>query len=148
MALATSGTDGAWVNPVAFAYNERAELFFISMMDSKHTKNLLANPKISVAIYKTERFPSGDVLGLQLVGLAKHLTGPVEIKEAARYHFGRSPSNEAFREQTSEKGGPGATWQFFKITPAELWCFDSRVFGEKRVAVDLDSLELIGATVT
>ena len=97
MVLGTLGKDGSWSSPVAFAYSEKMELFFISMMDSKHTKNILSNPNVSVAIFKTERFTGGDVMGLQLKCTALHLTSPKDIKEAARYYFGRSPSNDAFR---------------------------------------------------
>ena len=142
MAISTCGEDGSWTNPVAFAYGERLELFFISMMQSKHSKNILTNPNVSVAIFKTERFPSGDVLGLQLRGKASHLTTQKDIKEAGRYYFGRSQKNDEFREKTSERGGLEAHWQFFKIIPTEAWCFDSRVFGEERVQVDLVNLKL------
>ncbi|MBI4085087.1 MAG: pyridoxamine 5'-phosphate oxidase family protein [Candidatus Liptonbacteria bacterium] len=142
MALSSVNNGESWTNPVAFAYSETMELFFISMMDAKHSQNILANPNVSVAIFKTERFPSGDVIGLQLKGQAKHLTEISEIQKAAKYYFGRSPGNEEFRQKTSESGGSGALWQFFKITPTELWCFDSRIFGEERKKVDLSTLVL------
>lgn len=142
MAISTTGDDGSWTNPVAFAYNEKAELFFISMVDTKHSKNILANPNVSAAIFKTERFSGGDVLGLQLKGNAKHLKDQEEINRAASYYFGRSLSNDEFRGETSEKRGSAAVWQFFQITPTELWCFDSRSFGEKRVVVNLELLNL------
>ncbi|GEM_PF-1280107 len=142
MALATLGEEGSWINPVAFAYSEKMELFFISMMDNRHTKNIIVNPNVSVAIFKTERFPEGDVMGLQLKGIATHLTAPKDIQEAARYYFARSKSNDEFRAKTSEKGGAAALWQFFKVTPTEAWCFDSRVFGEKREQINLSGLNL------
>lgn len=143
MAISTTGIDGSWTNPVAYAYSEKMELFFISMMDSKHAKNILAKRDISGAIFKTERFEGGDVLGLQYKGTAQHLTKQADIDYAAKYYFGNSPANDAFRLETSEKGGIEAPWQFFKITPSELWCFDSRVFGEQRRQVELSALNLI-----
>lgn len=142
LALGTSGEDGNWTNPVAFAYDEKTNLFFISMMDAKHVRNILENPQTSAAIFSTERFSDGEVLGLQLTGNCKHLTEKEEIEEAARYYFGRSESNNEFLEETSVTHGTDALWQFFKITPAELWCFDSRLFGEKREQVDLELLDL------
>jgi uncharacterized protein YhbP (UPF0306 family) len=142
MAISTVGDDGSWTNPVAFAYSEKMELFFISMIDCKHTQNILKNKNVSAAIFKTERFSEGDVLGLQLKGNAVHLTSSDDIKKAADYYFNRSSSNDEFRTMTSDKGGDKALWQFFKITPSEVWCFDSRVFGEKRVKVDLMGLSL------
>ncbi len=142
MALSTSGPDGVWTNPVAFAYGPRVELFFISMLGSRHSQNIVKNPAVSAAIFKTERFSSGDTMGLQLSGIAKHLTDPEAVAEAAKHYFGRSPSNEEFRAKTTESGGPDALWHFFTITPTELWLHDSREFGEERVQVDLSSLNL------
>lgn len=142
MAIATIGKEGSWTNPVAFSYDERANLYFISMMDAQHVQNILTNPQTSAAIFKTERFSDGDVLGLQLSGACQHLTEKDAIDEAARYYFGRNASNNEFRAQTSVTGGTDALWQFFKIIPTELWCFDSRIFGEKRERVDLDILNL------
>jgi hypothetical protein len=66
-------------------------------------------------------------MGLQLKGKASHITDPSEINEAVRC-YGSSPSSE---------------WHFFKIIAEELWCFDSRFFGEKRVEVDLKSLNIL-----
>ena len=70
------------------------------------------------------------------------MTAAEDIQEAARYYFGRSSSNDEFRAKTVETGGASAVWQFFKITPTEAWCFDSRIFGEKRERVDLKGLNL------
>lgn len=142
MAISTMGEDGSWTNPVAFAYSKKLELFFISMMHSKHSQNILTNKKVSVAIFRTERFPDGQVMGLQLRGNAHHLTDPAEIERAAKYYFGRSSGNDAFREKTAEKGGEAAPWQFFRIEPTEVWCFDSRFFKEGRQQVDMTNLSL------
>lgn len=142
LALATTGEKHIWVNPVSFAYSESLELFFISMVDSVHVQNLIKEPRIAAAIFKTERFPDGDVLGLQLTGTAVHVTEQAEIERAAKYYFERGTNNEEFRSQTSEKGDAQATWQFFRITPTEMWCFDSREFGEQRRQVPLENLQV------
>lgn len=128
MAISTIGEDGSWTNPVEFHYSEKMNLYFVSMIDTKHVQNILRDPRISAAIFKTERFPGpeGDVLGLQLKGTAQHLTDERDIEEAVRCWGGR----------------PSEVWNFFKIVPEEVWCFDSREFGEKRVKVDLSSIAL------
>jgi len=127
MAISTIGEDGTWTNPVEYYHSEKFDLYFVSLMDAKHVQNILNDNRISVAIFKTERFSDGEVLGLQLRGTAKHLTEQNEIGEAIRVRGGKKPSGE---------------WNFFKITPTEVWCFDSRVFGEKREKVDLANLSL------
>lgn len=128
MALSTVGSDGSWTCPVQYGYSEKLNLYFVSMMHSKHVKNILDDGRVSAAIFKTERFPGadGDVLGLQLSGVATHLKEKSDIEKAVSF-WGHEPQKE---------------WNFFKIVPEELWCFDSRVFGEERKHVDLNILDL------
>lgn len=142
LALSTIGPDGVWTSPVAFAYSEKAELFFISPIGARHSQNILSGGEVSAAIFKTERFPDGNVIGLQLKGSASHLKDREEISRAAKYYFQRSPANDEFRNQTSETGGEKAEWQFFKIVPTDLWCVDTRVFGENRQKIDMETLLL------
>ena len=144
MAISTSGPDGCWVNPVAFAYSENLKLFWISMLDAKHSQNIISNPQVSVAIFHTERFSTGDVLGLQLTGVARQLTSPEEIEKAAECYFGRNDANSEFKNETSENG-LSAKWQFFTVEPTEVWCFDSREFGEKRIKVEIGELNLMNS---
>jgi Pyridoxamine 5'-phosphate oxidase len=67
MALSTIGPDGSWTSPVQFRYNEKLELSFVSMSDTKHAQNILEDPRVSVAIYSFPG-PEGGNLGLQIKG--------------------------------------------------------------------------------
>ncbi|MEX2012503.1 MAG: pyridoxamine 5'-phosphate oxidase family protein [Patescibacteria group bacterium] len=140
MAIATYGDDGSWVCPVQYGYSENLKLYFVSMKGSKHVENILRNGQVALAIFKTERFADGDVLGLQLKGTARHLDNESEIEEAARCYYGRS--GEDFKTKVQEHMDENAEWQFFEVTPSELWCFDSRAFGEKRQKADLSAINL------
>jgi general stress protein 26 len=113
MALSTVGSDGPWTAPVQFHYNEKLELFFLSMPDTRHVRNILSDPRVSVAIYSHPGPPGGN-LGLQISGAAQHLT------------------------EESAAGG----WQSFKIIPQEIWCFDSRAFGTERRQADISDIRL------
>jgi hypothetical protein len=104
--------------------------------------NLLKDNRISVAIFKTERFATRDVMGLQLKGIVEKLTKREDIEEAARCYYGRDPRKLDYKTRIDEHMGENAEWNFFKITISELWCFDSRVFGEERVQVDMSALEV------
>jgi len=114
MALGTMGDDGSWVSPVEYEHDEKLVLYFLSMMDTKHVANILRDYRVSVAIYSHPGPPGGN-MGLQIRGRAKHLA--------------------------AESEGEGG-WQRFQITPAEVWCFDSRVFGTSRQRVDLTHLRI------
>jgi general stress protein 26 len=112
MALSTIGPDGSWTSPVQYHHDNRLNLYFMSLPDAKHLLNIQRDPRVSLAIYCTPG-PLGGNLGLQIRGTAEHLP---------------------------EESTPGS-WQSFKITPREVWCFDSRV-ERKRRKVDLVNLDL------
>jgi uncharacterized protein YhbP (UPF0306 family) len=143
MAISTIGADGSWTCPVQFGFSEKLDLYFRSMPHSKHMRHLLADNRISVAIFKTERFPgSREVMGLQLKGRAARLTDRVSVEEAARHMYGRDLRRIDYRTKVDEHLGPDAVWNFVKISPEEAWCFDSRVFGDERREIDLKTLNL------
>ncbi len=142
MAISTIGDVGSWTNPVQFGYDEKLNLYFKSMPHSRHMQYLAADPRISVAIFKTERFPDREVLGLQLRGTAKFLTDREDVAEACRHMYGDDPRKIDYRTKIDEHLGDDAVWRFVKITPEEAWCFDSRVFGEEREQIDLASLKI------
>jgi hypothetical protein len=104
MALSTIGDDGSWTSPVQYRHGPNLELYFESTKDTKHVANIRKNPRVSVAIYWPEEFPSGGNLGLQIRGIAEEVT------------------SEGDRPPVGSGG-----WHTFKITPDEVWCFDSRV---------------------
>ena len=113
MALSTMSSNGPWTSPVQFEYHQDLQLFFQSMPDARHVQNILRDPRVSAAIYSYPGPPGGN-LGLQLRGTAERV--------------GSEP----------DKSG----WLKFKITPEEIWCFDSRVFGRTRRRVDISALRL------
>jgi uncharacterized protein YhbP (UPF0306 family) len=120
MALSTIGPDGSWTSPVQFGYDEKLELSFMSMPDTKHAQNILKDPRVSVAIYSFPG-PEGGNLGLQIKGKADDVTG---------------------QSVTDKAVASSETWHRFRIVPEEVWCFDSRVFGGKRQRVNLSDLRL------
>jgi uncharacterized protein YhbP (UPF0306 family) len=143
MAISTIDADGSWTCPVQFCFSEKLDLYFRSMTHSKHMRHLLADNRISVAIFKTERFPeSREVMGLQLKGRAARLTDRVSVEEAARHMYGRDLRRIDYRTKVDEHLGPDAVWNFVTISPEEAWCFDSRVFGDERREIDLKTLNL------
>lgn len=113
MALSTIGDDGSWISPIQYQHDEKLNLFFMSMMDTKHVANILKDPRVSVAIYKDVPFPDNGNLGLQIKGIAEDIT----------------------EDKSSE------SWHHFKITPDEVFIFDSRI-KRKREKVNLEQLKL------
>jgi uncharacterized protein YhbP (UPF0306 family) len=133
LALSTFGEEGTWTNPVSFAYDGEGNLFFISQMHTKHVKNISKNAGVSLAIYSTNRFPDGDILGLQIKGKCYHLESITEIAKATWHYFSRNTNKLSFEKFTNSEGNMEALWHFFKIIPEETWILDTRNFGEDRV---------------
>src|SRR6187455_1906759 len=109
MALSTIGDDGSWTSPVQYRHGPKLELYFESMNETKHVANIRNDPRVSVAIYWPGEFRGGGNLGLQIRGTAEELT----------------------RDDNGPSAESGA-WHTFKITPDEVWCFDSRVSPERQ----------------
>ena len=141
-ALATQGEDGAWVNPVYFAYDRKWNLYFISQSSSKHMQNIGNNQNVSVAIYSTDQKPGGDVFGIQLSGKAIKLSDE-EIVSACEIYYGRKGAADAVGEEKPDPKqhmGDNAVWKFVKVIPQEMYYFDTRFFGEERERVPLAEL--------
>lgn len=131
--IATVDEKGVWSNPVYFAWDDKYNLYFISRMHSRHMQNLKKNNRIAVSIYKTEQ--KGDVFGIQLEGTAKILTQEKERMDAHKFYYDRVGSLEQ-----NEFAMHDQKWLFVKITPEQVYYFDSKVFGEERQTIPLQKL--------
>lgn len=135
-ALATVDLEnGVWVNPVYFASDSRFNFYFISMMHVRHMQNISKDSKVAVAIYKTEQ--KGEVVGVQLEGEGHILEDEEERKKAHQVYYGRVGSLEQ-----NEFAMHDPKWVFVKITPKQIYYFDSQNFGEERQKVPMDKLSL------
>jgi general stress protein 26 len=119
MALATLDEDGGrWTSPVLFQHDASLHLYFASLPDARHVRNIQRDPRVSAAIYSYPSPPGGS-LGLQIKGRAEPAAAP---------------------------GTRSDGWQHFKITPDEAWVFDSRN-DRQRHPVDLSDLGPVSGPV-
>ncbi len=136
MALGTAANDGAWVNPVYFAFDKHFTLYFISESSCVHMQNIDKDPRVSCAIYNTDQTPLGSVLGVQLVGTASWVT-PEEAEYACGVYFAetsaRKPIGQANRAEEYTK--PDTVWRIAKVVPGDIWVFDENNFGGSRMRI-------------
>lgn len=133
--IATVDKKGVWANPVYFAYDEKFNLYFISQMNSRHMQNLKKDPRISVAIYKTEQ--KGDVLGTYIEGKVKIiLENKKEIKKAFNVYYGRAGKGPDVQQYLNNP-----SWLYVKITPEHIYYFNTRFFDEERQEVPKEAYE-------
>lgn len=129
--IATQGAEGVWVNPVYFACDGNFNLYFISMPQSRHMRNIGKGAPIAVAIYSTAQPPGEDVRGIQLSGWAE-LIADEDVADACDIYYGRSGASDAMggAPPPDQHMGDAAVWKFVKVKPVEIYYFDTRYFDE------------------
>lgn len=133
--IATVDRKGVWANPVYFAYDDKFNLYFISQMSSRHMQNLKKDPRISVAIYKTEQ--KGDVVGIYIEGEGQIiLKDEEEIQNAFDIYYGRAGKGPDVQSYINNP-----TWLYVKVTPKHIFYFDTRFFDEERQEVPKEIYE-------
>ena len=127
--IGTVDEKGVWVNPVYFVWDGKFNLYFISQMRSRHMQNLKKDPRISVAIYKTEQ--KGDVIGTYIEGKAKIILDDEEaIQKAFDTYYARAGKGPDVQGYISNP-----TWLYVKVIPKHIYYFDTRFFAEERQEV-------------
>jgi nitroimidazol reductase NimA-like FMN-containing flavoprotein (pyridoxamine 5'-phosphate oxidase superfamily) len=136
--LATPDNEtGAWANPVYFAYDASYAIYFISLANTKHMRNIQREGKVTLAIYDSRQDTNGDIVGLQIEGAATTLRNIHDIAHAFSTYYSRV--HEGKPAESDKKPGDfldvDSGWLFVKIVPTAFHYFDSKQFGEQRQAV-------------
>lgn len=96
-------------------------------------QNIKNNPRIAVSIYNTAQSTHGDVVGIQLDGIATILTIKEDIEKAYTTYYGRvHPETGKSENMRPENFIDSASWQFVKIIPEHVYYFDTQYFNEEK----------------
>jgi uncharacterized protein YhbP (UPF0306 family) len=120
-ALATVWPGGrAHINHMYFAWNDGFDVVWISDPQSRHSRNLLANPSAAVTIYDSNQTWGLPDRGIQLFGTAAPVSGRA-AGDAQRAYSARFPSHD-----------PSAadSYPYYRFRPREVKLFYERVLGE------------------
>lgn len=118
--LATVSPGGrAHINHMYFGWNRRFEVFWISDPDSRHSRNLSANPSAAVTIYDSHQTWGRPDRGIQLFGTAGIVTGS-SAREAERAYSVRFPSYDP---------SDWDSYPTYRFRPRALKLFYERVLG-------------------
>src|SRR3989304_566903 len=117
MTIATSEKDIPWAATVMFSYDPDLNFYFISVPDSRKTKNLETNPRVSGAINEFQKTP-GKILGVQLEGTAEILDKNKNTKELAIYKKRFDWADEYLHDH-----------ELYKIIPKKIYYLDDELFG-------------------
>jgi pyridoxamine 5'-phosphate oxidase-like protein len=102
--LSTAAGDGTpWASPVWFAHAEYRELFWVSAPDARHSRNILARPRIAMVVFDSTVAPSTGQ-AVYMTATAGRVTGPAEIERGMAVFSAKS-----VRDGQSEWGSDRVT---------------------------------------
>ena len=129
LTLGTADKD-PWVAPVFYAVDNKYNFYYISQMDSLHTKHILNNPTVAFAIFDSHQ-KEGAGNGVQGFGEA-HLLKNEELSEAFKWY------HTTFVDMKPESFTGSAPYRFFKIVPEKFYVLDPDAKVDKRVEVNFN----------
>jgi uncharacterized protein YhbP (UPF0306 family) len=117
MTLSTVSGTRPWSATVFFAYDTKANIFFYSRPDTKHSTHILKNPYVAIVI-NHDAGTKGRVKGMQIVGRAK-LVPRKDLKKSYALYRKRFPWADEY----------AADHRLYVVRPSEIHYVDHKHFG-------------------
>jgi uncharacterized protein YhbP (UPF0306 family) len=127
----------AHINIAYFAYAKkgRLEIFYLSYPDSMHSKNLLLNPSMGMAIYNSNQEWGARDRGMQLLGKCKEAKGAVR-ERAESFYSARYRKYAEWRKDFAKERGTFEL-RFYRFIPRVAMFLDEgeKEYGDSLVVV-------------
>lgn len=128
MQLATINGGEPWICTVYFVADESRNIYWISKPERRHSKEILQNSKVAVAI-PVKFVPGEDVVGLQITGVAQEVSDAAEIQKALRLYADKFSRGEEFYSEFVAGKNPH---KLYRVKPTSIVLFDEENFDEPR----------------
>lgn len=125
MSIATVKDNKPWVCEVHFSYDDDLNIYFMSSTETRHAKELIANPAIAGNIV-TQHYKDQKVRCVDFEGTAKPLDSAEAEATAYKAYVSRYGESEGLLNEIRKDGNA----RFFKITVDTFYLFDS--YGDAR----------------
>lgn len=133
MTLATADAEGRpWASPVEFACDERLHFYWSSHFDSRHSRNVRANPRVAISIYDSTQAPGvyGETQALYAEGLVEEFR-PAEIDDVSaslqRWIEWRDAARAtARREGPNVQSAVDTPWRTYRLNITGFYALDPR----------------------
>ena len=123
--IATTVDSQPWICTVYYAFDSDWNLYWLSLPDRRHSKEILENPKVAGAMtFSQEPYPKNGVQGLQFEGIAESLSDSEEEKASVLYIKQLSRENTLLEDIRSGKN----PHKFYRFKPTKFVLFDSLHF--------------------
>ncbi|WP_426512236.1 pyridoxamine 5'-phosphate oxidase family protein [Dactylosporangium sp. McL0621] len=126
--LGTADADGEpWVSPVFYALDGYATLYWLSDPGTRHSRNLLARPRLSLVVYDSNA-PIGGAR-------AVYMSGRAEIVAEGLDAYNRGCLAKGAQAFTAEKIAEGGPFRLYRASVDEHWVLDPTLPRDGRTAV-------------
>jgi ribonuclease HI len=126
MQLATSKDNSPWISTVYFVVDEQRNIYWLSLPERRHSKEVIDNPRAAVAIAVKQDLP---VIGIQAGGTVSVVEDEVIVKRMVSVYVNKY---DGVGKDFYERFVAGKNkHQLYKLTPESLVLFDEVHFKEK-----------------
>ena len=118
------------INVAYFCYNAGLEFFFISEAITIHSRNIMLNPSMSIAIYDSQQHWDDWKAGIQLFGNCR-LANKKQSKEGAGLYKTRFPDYAKWLHSLGRTVASELVPPFYVFVPDKVKILDEEDFGEE-----------------
>jgi hypothetical protein len=136
MVLGTADEAGMpWVTPVWYAQTDHREFLWVSAPDRRHSRNVLARPDVSLAIFDST-VAVGNARAVYMAARAEQLSGADLRRDIARFDTA-GQAQGLTRRWTSEDVIAPAPCRLYRATVHQHWVLDPDSSPDDRAEVKL-----------
>jgi hypothetical protein len=126
MTLATVDADGRpWVTPVEYACDQELRFYWVSVADARHSRNLVADPRVAWSIYDRTYVPlDGQPRALFGEGTVERPSeGELEPSRSdlRQWMTWRDADRETPRPRLRDAPEGESPWREYRVTPVRLY---------------------------
>jgi|SRR3989344_3300082 len=133
LTLATSD-DIPWATPLYYCTDDEYNFYFISQLDSLHTKHIVKNPTVAFAIFDSTQ-KEGAGTGIQASGKVYMLDTTDAIQKALKFY------HTSLLNCTPDDFVGIKPYRLFKLAPEKIYIQDPDSETDKRIEVSLKNDE-------
>jgi len=127
LTLGTVEPDGSpWTSPVYFAAGSERDFYWASSTDSRHSRNVAVNPRVSVVVFDSS-VPPYHGRAVYAVGEARELSGDDLDRVLAAYP---GPSSRGATPLSREDATGSSPYRLYLATASEVWVLCPRDPGQ------------------
>ncbi|MDE1762411.1 MAG: pyridoxamine 5'-phosphate oxidase family protein [Candidatus Micrarchaeota archaeon] len=137
MNLATADNGGPWVSPIVYTPGPELTVYWLSDSNSRHSKAIAANPKVSASISISDR-PGIETEAIQLSGVAEVLEGDSMDLAVRRSKKLNIPTPKTLGETLVYNNKRyGGDFRWYKIIPKKVDILYKKKFGDNKAFLEL-----------